>query len=145
MFLSWLTTVCGRIGGSACESVLSSHKVRFAHKPKDGSPHRQRAWRFGRLRKEAVLGLKTQLLPKWESRSLPERQAPADYLLNTSAPKIAQRAMRILLSKLVILSSDFARSACCFSSIAAPVVADYTRRNATGNPLRCLSCCPRLP
>jgi hypothetical protein len=32
MFLSWLTLVQTAISGSACESALSSQKVRFAHK-----------------------------------------------------------------------------------------------------------------
>jgi hypothetical protein len=33
---------------------------------------------------------------------------------------MAHRAMRILLSKLVVRSSDLVRSACCFSSIGVP-------------------------
>jgi hypothetical protein len=40
MFLSWLTVGNGTIVGTACESALSSHNVRFAHIPKIYNSHR---------------------------------------------------------------------------------------------------------
>src|ERR1019366_34676 len=39
MFLSWLTLVWTPIGGTTCESALSSQNLRFAHNPKGCSPH----------------------------------------------------------------------------------------------------------
>src|ERR1700675_4256110 len=39
MFLSWLTLVWNGRGRTACESVLSSLNVRFAHNPKGCNPH----------------------------------------------------------------------------------------------------------
>ena len=42
MFLSWLTLAWRTRVRTACESVLSSQEVRFAHKPKRWNPHQQR-------------------------------------------------------------------------------------------------------
>jgi hypothetical protein len=78
MFLSWLMLNCGAIGGSACESALSSPNVRFAHKPKWEDPRRQRLSSYPVAGVAPLKCGKTRL--RWEQGEVPATQRPVTHL-----------------------------------------------------------------